>query len=244
MIAWVEVVIPARDEVGSIGAALAAVDVAAARVAVPTRVHVVLDRCVDDTLDVIRRTPTSVPVEVVVASVATVGDVRALGVERAAIGRCPARTWIASTDADSVVGPDWLEAHLALARAGMGAVVGVVTVEDWSARPASLPDVLRHHDEVARGPAPIHGANLGVRLDAYVAAGGFPSLACGEDRALVAALRAVGTTIAYTTAAPVTTSARVRGRARGGFADTLTAWAMATDDRTSVPPPVTAAKGR
>lgn len=236
MIDRVEVVIPARDEAGSIAAALQAIDVAAARVAVPTRVHVVLDRCVDDTLEVIGRTATSVPVEVVVASVATVGDVRALGVERAAIGCRPGSTWIASTDADSVVGADWLESHLALARAGIGAVVGAVTVGDWSVRPASVRERFHHHDQGARGPAPIHGANLGVRLDAYVAAGGFPSLACGEDRALVAALRAVGTTIAYTTAGPVTTSARVEGRARGGFADTLTAWALAADRWAPVPP--------
>lgn len=229
MIERVEVVIPARDEEASIGAALRAVDVAAAGVAVPTRIHVVLDGCVDDSLGAIRCTSSAVPVEVVVCGATTVGAARALGVERATAGRPPGSTWIASTDADSTVAPDWLAAHLSLADAGFGAVAGTVTVTDWTARPASLPELFRRRYERARGPGPIHGANLGVRLDAYLAAGGFPALACGEDRALVAALRALGTTIAYTRLAPVTTSARMEGRACGGFADTLTAWSLITE---------------
>lgn len=229
MIERVEVVIPARDEEASIGAALRPVDVAAARLAVPTRIHVVLDGCVDGSFGAIRRTSSSLPVEVVVCGATTVGAARALGVERATMDCPPSSTWIASTDADSTVAPDWLAAHLSLADAGFDAVAGTVIVTDWTARPVSLPALFRRRYERPRGPAPIHGANLGVRLDAYLAAGGFPALACGEDRALVAALRTLGTTVAYTRMAPVTTSARPEGRACGGFADTLTAWSLAAE---------------
>lgn len=227
MIERVVVVIPARDEERSIGAALRAVDVAARRLGLPTCIVVVLDGCRDDSLGAVRATPTEVPVEVVVAPTPKkVGAARALGVARAAAHSHPETTWIASTDADSTVAPDWLTTHVALADAGIGAVVGAVAVTEWTGRPATLPELFLRRYELSRGPAPVHGANLGVRLDAYLAAGGFPAVACGEDHALVAALRACGTIVAYTTASPVTTSVRRVGRVRGGFADTLTAWTV------------------
>lgn len=230
MIDHVEVVVPAHDEGARIADALRAIDDAASRVPVSVRVHVVLHRCGDDTADVIGATSTTVPVAVVSSDARTVGAARALGVARATAGRHPGRTWIASTDADSTVPPNWLQTHLAFADAGMAAVVGSVAVRDWSGRPASLEALFRVHYDLARGPAPIHGANLGVRLDAYTEAGGFGPVACGEDEALVAALRGVGATIAYTTAAPVITSARLDGRAVGGFADTLTEWSSPLAD--------------
>lgn len=233
MIERVEVVIPARGEETSIGAALRAVDMAANGVAVPTRIHVVLDDCGDRSLEVIRCTAIALHVEVIARRSTSVGEARALGVEVATAGCSPTATWIACTDADSTVPPAWLATHVAMADAGIGAVVGSVTVADWSARPRSLRDVFRRRYEDSQGPAPIHGANLGVRLDAYRRAGGFAPLSCGEDLALVTALRTVGTTIAYTTAAPVTTSARRTGRARGGFADTLTAWTSDTGSAAS-----------
>lgn len=230
MIDHVEVVVPAHDEAATIADALRAIDDASSRVPVSVRVHVVLHRCGDDTADVIAATATTVSVAVVSSDAHTVGAARALGVAKAAVGRPADRTWIASTDADSTVPPNWLETHLSLADAGVAAVVGSVAVRDWSGRPASLEALFRVHYDLARGPAPIHGANLGVRLDAYADAGGFVPLACGEDEALVAALRGVGATIAYTTAAPVITSARPDGRAIGGFADTLTEWSSPLAD--------------
>jgi len=220
----VEVVIPARDEEASIGAALRAVAVAAGALALPVRVHVVLDRCLDDTLGAIWRTDVPVAVEVVMGTSSSVGAARALGVDVATAGHPPTSTWVASTDADSIVPPEWLVTHVALADAGVDAVVGTVDVVDWSPRPASVEGLFRRQYALARDPAPVHGANLGIRLAAYRAAGGFAPLPCGEDEALVSALRRAGRVVACTTAAPVTTSARVDGRALGGFADTLTTW--------------------
>lgn len=224
MIERVEVVIPARDEEATIGAALRAIGVAASTLALPVRIHVVLDRCSDDTLGTIWRTDVPVAVEVVECTSSSVGAARAVGVDAATAGHPPAATWIASTDADSIVPPAWLATHVALADAGVDAVVGTVDVLDWSPRPASMEGLFRRQYALARDPAPVHGANLGIRLEAYRAAGGFAPLPCGEDEALVEALRRAGRVVACTTAAPVTTSARVDGRALGGFADTLTTW--------------------
>jgi hypothetical protein len=64
----------------------------------------------------------------------------------------------------------------------------------------------------------IHGANLGLTARAYRDAGGFPPLDVGEDRALVTALENRGYRVLRTPDAPVRTSARLHGRARGGFA--------------------------
>ena len=41
--------------------------------------------------------------------------------------------WLATTDADSVVGASWLRRQLAYTAAGYDAVAGTVTIEDWTA---------------------------------------------------------------------------------------------------------------
>ncbi|WP_244943337.1 hypothetical protein [Streptomyces inhibens] len=63
----------------------------------------------------------------------------------------------------------------------------------------------------------IHGANLGVAAAPYLAAGGFPALAHGEDRALVAALERLSCRILRTDECPVRTSGRLDPRAPQGF---------------------------
>ena len=78
-----------------------------------------------------------------------------------------------------------------------------------------------------RREAHVHGANLGVRLSAYLEAGGFPARVEHEDVALVAALRARGTVPAHATT--VTTSARQRGRVRGRFSGYLRALSAEVD---------------
>ena len=68
----------------------------------------------------------------------------------------------------------------------------------------------------------MHGANLGFTAQAYLGAGGFPPLRTGEDRALVAALRAQGRRVLRASSLPVVTSARRRYRAPAGFGHHLT----------------------
>ena len=82
------------------------------------------------------------------------------------------------------------------------------------------------YDGPAEAPHPhVHGANLGLRADAYLAVGGWSVPEHGEDQQLFADLRAAGYTVASPRSLVVTTSGRSRSRVRGGFADVLNALA-------------------
>ncbi|GGW15420.1 hypothetical protein GCM10010264_63340 [Streptomyces globisporus] len=74
-----------------------------------------------------------------------VGRARATGVRAAldAIGGPADGVWIASTDADSSVRPDWLAYQAARAAEGWDAVIGTVTVDRWPAGQADLADRYR-----------------------------------------------------------------------------------------------------
>jgi hypothetical protein len=136
------------------------------------------------------------------------------------------RTGLLTTDADTVVPPDWVGAHLRLADAGAAAVAGVVRVDTFAGHAV-------HADAVRRGFADtyamhldgtdphVHGAHLGVRADTYLAAGGWPTLTTAEDHALWVRLRTGGWPTVSSIEAWVTTSGRPVGRAPRGFADHL-----------------------
>jgi hypothetical protein len=131
--------------------------------------------------------------------------------------------WLATTDADTRVPPHWLVQQISYAEAGWDAVLGTVTVSDWSAHPGHVPDAFaaRYAHEPGSHPH-VHGANLAVRASAYLAAGGFQALGTGEDHALVAALDVAGLPILRSTDIAVDTSARRRTRAPHGFGHLLT----------------------
>lgn len=63
---------------------------------------------------------------------------------------------------------------------------------------------------------------MAMRADAYLAAGGWQPLACGEDHDLWARLSQIGNCVS-STAISVRTSARLEGRAPDGFAADLAA---------------------
>jgi hypothetical protein len=65
------------------------------------------------------------------------------------------------------------------------------------------------------------GASIAVTVAAYRRAGGMPPEKRAEDRAFFDALRQVDTRIRHDSAARVTVSARIIGRAQGGMADTI-----------------------
>ena len=215
------VVIPAHDEAERIGATLEAVLRAAVHPALhgeQVDVVVVLDSCSDATSTVVAQHGVAQRV----LEARNVGMARALGAQMCI--EAGAR-WLAFTDADTIVSPDWLVKQLA---EEADVVCGVVSVNDWSAhglRGHRLRAHFARHYVDADGHRHVHGANLGVATEAYLRAGGFQPLACSEDVALVASLEAAGARIAWSAAPRVVTSARTHARARGGFGDTLLAMA-------------------
>ncbi|MCI0753841.1 hypothetical protein [Teichococcus vastitatis] len=73
------------------------------------------------------------------------------------------------------------------------------------------------------------GASLAIRLPAYRRAGCLPRVSAGEDRAMLAALRALDADSRHAPAVRVLTSCRTEGRATGGAADTLRRWTSEPD---------------
>jgi hypothetical protein len=217
----VGVVVPARDEQDLLPGALDALGAAAAevaRVGVFVDLLVVADTCTDGTVGVAHARG----VRVVEVQAGAVGRARATGLRQLLErqrGIRPEELWLASTDADSRVPRHWLRGQLELAAAGADLVVGTVEVDDWSAHPPYVEARWRAGYDRQDGHGHVHGANVGVRADAYLEVGGFRSLDRDEDVALVAALG--HRRVVRTGTIPVVTSARLRSRANGGFADHL-----------------------
>ncbi|MCM3884730.1 glycosyltransferase [Frankia sp. R82] len=248
------VVIPARDEQQLIGPCLDAVATAAAHpgvAGIPVTVLVVLDCCRDATAARCRaRATPTLGVELRnVGAVRRAGFAALIGndgletarpagggpgpdaVSGSGSGPGGGALWLATTDADTRVAPDWLTVQLRLARAGADAVLGIVTVDDWNELPATLPARYRagyvRLDGAERSHPHVHGANMAVSAAAYLRAGGMPGLPVGEDHALATRLAALpGVSVVSSTALRATTSARARSRVQGGFADHLRALAL------------------
>ncbi len=156
-----------------------------------------------------------------------------VGVSRAlaaalAMGRCPApmnRCWLANTDADCDVPETWLCDQLALAVQGVEAVAGVVSVDSFAEHLAHVADRFREtYNMFPDGTHPhVHGANLGVRADAYERVGGWRMLYTAEDHCLWNRLRADGRSCRSVARLSVVTSGRRVGRAPDGFAGALAA---------------------
>lgn len=253
MVAELIVAIPAHNEQDSIAGCVAAVwrsieiAVRAGQVS-RALVTVSAHRCRDATAafaeTALARGPAVMPA---VASVAlridersaTVGAVRA-GMISAAYQQLPAGSdsWLFNTDADSIVPPEWVVETLGHAQVtGAVAVAGLVDVVGWRTTEAAR----RRYRQIieqgmtSTGHRHVYGANLAVRLDAYLAAGGFSSVPRGEDTGLVNSLRAAGYQVASTFTPVVVTSGRVPGRARQGLGALL-------GELTSSDPPATVAE--
>ena len=211
------IVIPAHNEAALIDACLASICAAARHpdlAGEAVEITVVLDACDDATADVV----ATHPVHGLALSARNVGAARAAGAS--ALLERGAR-WLAFTDADSRVAPDWLVRQLEL---GADLVCGTVEVQDWSDHldhAAQLKQHFRRTYNDAEGHRHIHGANLGVSAEAYRSVGGFRPLASSEDLALVQALEANDARIAWSAAPRVVTSARCIARAPDGFAAAL-----------------------
>ncbi len=227
----VAVVVPAHDEADRIGATIESIEMARRRLGgrVTVSITVVADRCSDGTATVARRLLTGPADAVASANVKRAGGARALGFQVATanvVGQVES-LWIASTDADTLVPTNWLEHQLDLAAQGFAAVMGTVALRtDEPVR-----SELRHRFEAVYGGAVraggaidhphVHGANFGIRADAYVSAGGWADLATGEEHDLIRRVRALGWPTVSPADLVVLTSPRLRGRAPDGFAADL-----------------------
>src|SRR5690606_32715466 len=98
--------------------------------------------------------------------------------------------WLASTDADSKVPPDWLAAQL---QCGADAFCGTVRVADWLDFAERVRAAFLAGEHYEDDHPHVHGANFGLSAAAYQAVGGFPALAAHEDRGLLDALERGGT---------------------------------------------------
>jgi glycosyltransferase involved in cell wall biosynthesis len=210
----IAVVVPAHDEEASIGACIESLLRATQFPALndePVLIVVTLDSCTDGTAEIVRGSG----VRAVVVDALNVGIARATGAQYALDAGA---RWLAFTDADTTVAPDWLAAQLALCS---DAVCGTVAVQDWGTYGVSMRRSYDAHYTDADGHRHIHGANLGVSAQAYESVGGFQPLQTSEDVALVHALRDIGASIAWSAAPRVITSARRCFRALAGFGATL-----------------------
>lgn len=245
------VVLPARDEAQHVARAVEAL--AAQRDATgapldPASFEVLLfaNNCSDDTALRARRAAarcTSLRLHVVESPVAPphahIGYVRrqlmdaaCARLQQAADGTA----LIASTDADSVVAPDWLAANLAEAAAGADVIGGRIACDATAALQGAalrqqrldLAHALlraRLEDRLDPDPAdpwPRHhqhfGASLAITTTAYRRAGGVPPVEWLEDEALVRAARRAGLAVRHSPRVRVVTSGRLDGRAEVGLA--------------------------
>lgn len=232
MIAHLGVLIPAHNEEDEIAGCLDSVihsisQVPENRVQFTCRIVVVVDACTDNTAGLVGKFS------------AREADVVALNTRFRNVGKARnfasnyfiqfissleqinlAHAWIAFTDADSRVPADWIASHLKAAEAGVDCLVGTVAPRPETGS-AELISKWHAQHELLDDHSYIFGANLGLRGSYLETIGGIPPLSCGEDTAVVSAVLQAGGHVERTDTCRVLTSARLRGRAQGGFSSFL-----------------------
>jgi glycosyltransferase involved in cell wall biosynthesis len=172
-------------------------------------------------------------------AVAHVGTARKLVMDAAAArfaaGRRPGGL-VATTDADTLVAPDWIAqtyraaadadaiaSHVALGEEQIAALLAPVRLlysreRSYRRAVAEIEDLIdpQPHDRFPRH-ASVVGAGFAVTAAAYAAAGGVPPLAALEDLAFSHALVRIDARIRHSTLVRATTSDRRIARAPGGF---------------------------
>jgi glucosyl-3-phosphoglycerate synthase len=240
------VVVPARDEAERIGACLRALAEQRGVIHEAYEVVVVLDGCRDATRERALEVGVSyarLRLRLVELSVPSgVGRARRVGMDLACerlLAVDHPLGLIASTDADSVVAEDWLEAQRALAAAGASVIGGSIELDPVEAgelsrqalqrRGAEAAKRLRHvrergipwNDQIAEHHQ-FSGASLALTAAVYRQCGGLPVSAALEDEALERELSNRGIPIHRSRSVRVSTSARTEGRAPRGLAHDLT----------------------
>lgn len=235
MIDVIGVAIPARDEGGSIVTCLTSIAAAGALVAVPVTVVLAADTCLDDTVAWARATAVASDLDLVVVPchVGSAGLARQVAARRLlerldATGVRAARTWIATTDADTHVPVDWFARQLAWEATGLDGVAGLVDIgPDAPAEMRVSFEMATAHEGRGPGHRHVHGANLAVRGSSLRRVGGFPAVALGEDHELWRRLAATRARLLGVADMTVVTSRRLTSHTVGGFASYLAGLARA-----------------
>ncbi len=181
---------------------------------------------------------------------ANVGTARRLAMD-AASRQLPGDGAILSTDGDTTVARDWVEANLNALQAGADLVGGEIAIVPTEY--ARLPEsIRRQYDNDASYQAactrleslldpdpfdclPRHhhhfGASLACTNRLYRKVGGLPAVESLEDVAFFNAAVRADARVRHSPAVKVWTAARTSGRARVGFASQLREWEQATGER-------------
>jgi glycosyltransferase involved in cell wall biosynthesis len=219
LIRRVAVIVPAANEELLIGRCLSSIRAAREQLyrditGIGVRIVVILDGCRDATAQIVA---AAGDVQSLTISARSVGAARRAGTSAAMTGADPVkRLWLANTDADCEVPANWLTSMVTEARLGAHAVLGTVTPGPGLSPAARAEWARRHH--LRDGHPHVHGANFGIRGDAYLALGGWQPLTSGEDADLARrAALARRLRVARSASIPVVTSARRDGRAPHGF---------------------------
>lgn len=234
--------IPARNEAGRIERCIESIVRAIELVDIPVVVAVCADSCTDGTAQIARSALHSSGAARFVVKSAFLGSAgssrdracrQAVGVAADVADAGPSKIWVATTDADSVVGADWLLRHYQHAARGLDGAAGLVALpQDTDRRVVHCYRAIMDERGTGAGHGHVHGANLGVRADRLLEAGGFPAIAVGEEQALWDAMRRHGARLAGVTDLEVVTSARLRGRTPAGFARFMQLIDRSVGDRT------------
>lgn len=134
--------------------------------------------------------------------------------------------WLANTDSDCEVPRNWLVHQLIRAHSGIQGMAGIVKVDSFGEHDIMVPaQFLNSYVIFSDGTHPhIHGANLGVRADAYERVGGWKELTTAEDHDLWNRMSSLKIPKISDANLFVYTSGRRKGRAPHGFAGTLAAF--------------------
>jgi glycosyltransferase involved in cell wall biosynthesis len=224
------ILIPARNEEALLARCLRSVVTACSRLPplVTYDIIVAVDCSTDKTLE-IAQSMTHAVGAVVCSDAGVVGEVRALAV-RLALARYQGslnRCWLANTDADCIVPESWLIDQLSFADADVEAIAGTVDVDTFEEHEFSVRERFRATYLIGQdgSHSHVHGANLGIRADVYLRAGGWSNLATAEDHDL---WNRIGGRRKSVDRPRVVTSGRRVGRAPHGFAEALAAHNVVT----------------
>jgi len=208
------IVIPAHNEAMTIAKCLASVQSAIKQLPSMIKAYplVVLDSCIDETQEIVK----AAGIDYLFCDYQCVGQVRDIGIRHAIANGA---TWLACTDADSVVAVDWLVQQIEhISHQSTDVICGVVEVDSWAHLKAQTRESYIDHYQDKMGHPHIHGANLSFSSDAYLAVGGFAHIPCHEDVDLVGKFEAQSYAITWSNRVRITTSSRLQARASEGFA--------------------------